>query len=189
MITHVVATQLFDQGIGYKNRLMYSIREDMQHFTRLTTGHIVLMGRKTFESMDSKPLKNRVNIVLSRMLDVEPNEHDLNKPVHVFHRLSDALRWIHRYYPTLTIFVIGGSDIYRETLSITDRVVMTVIDGFKPADTFYPVLSNDEWMQEEGPVLEGVNRMTYEKVTYRIVNYFRSLNSPANRSSSVPPPI
>ena len=83
MIKLIAAVDL-NWGLGYKNELLFHIEEDMKRFRRLTEGHIVVMGRKTYESFE-KPLKKRVNVVLTRNKEYKPNassvfvEHDINK--------------------------------------------------------------------------------------------------------------
>lgn len=133
MVSHIVAYRVSDRGIGYKNDLLYRFKEDMQHFKTLTMHHIVLMGRKTFESIGNKPLSNRINVVLSKTLE--------SSVVQTFSDISVAMEWCHKMHPEKHVFVIGGESIYRQTIPYIQKVYATEIEDTEqntPADTFYP---------------------------------------------------
>ena len=124
--------------LGKNNRLLWSIPEDTRHFRALTKGHVVIMGRKTFESI-GHPLPNRMNIVVSR------NPAKKEPGVHFFVSFEDALsvaksKEVERkdgIEPE--IFIIGGGQIYAHALSIADRLYLTIVDRIcSDADTFFP---------------------------------------------------
>lgn len=133
-----------NNGIGYGNDLLFKLSKDMKHFVKMTKGHIVLMGRKTFESMGSKSLPNRTNIVISTTMQpgfdseldvfVYPNVHMAKDALHAsFHKDEEA-------------FVIGGAAIYQEMLDYASVIYLTRIQATKKADTFFPnVGSLVEW--------------------------------------------
>ena len=133
-------------GIGYQNRLLVSIPSDMKFFRQKTTGNVVVMGRKTLESFpNGLPLKNRVNIVLTK------NKNYQVKDAVIVHSEEELLEELKKY-PSEKIYVIGGESIYKMMLPYCDTVYVTKIDREFQADTYFPNLDQmDEWkMTEEG---------------------------------------
>lgn len=133
-------------GIGYKNKLLVSIPSDMKFFRRMTTGKVVVMGRRTLESFpNGLPLKNRTNIVLTQNEDYSVKDAVI---VHSEKELLDELK----KYDTDDVFIIGGESVYRMMLPYCNTVYVTKIDREFQADTFFPDLdAMDEWeMTEEG---------------------------------------
>ena len=123
-------------AIGKNNRLMWSIPADMKFF-RETSGNVVIMGRKTLESFpQGQPLKNRVNIVITR------NPGYKVKGAVVVHSVEEAVEEARKYEGE--IYVIGGESIYREMLSLCDTAFVTKIDHAYDADTYFPNLDQDE---------------------------------------------
>ena len=125
-------------GIGYENRLLASIPSDMKFFRTMTTGHVVVMGRKTLESFPNKmPLKNRTNIVLT-------GDKNYNvKDAVIVHSLEEILEELKKY-DSDDIFVIGGESVYRQMLPYCDTAYITRIDKVFQADTYLPNLDKDE---------------------------------------------
>jgi dihydrofolate reductase len=111
--------------IGKDGKLPWHLPADLQRFKRLTTGHTVLMGRKTYESL-GRPLPNRRNVVLSS----RPVEG-----VETYASLSEALRALE---DVDTVFIIGGGEIFRQALPIVDGLYLTIVDGEHEGDTFFP---------------------------------------------------
>lgn len=135
MITIIVA--IAENGaIGYKNELLYRISADLKRFKALTTGHTVLMGRKTFLSLPKGALPNRRNIVLTRDVNAQfPGTE-------TFVSIEDALAAVDA---DEQVFVIGGAEIYRQTMPIADRLEVTLVhDVPVNADAYFPEIS-DEW--------------------------------------------
>ena len=133
-------------GIGYNNKLLVSIPSDMQFFRRMTTGKVVIMGRKTLESFpNGLPLKNRTNIVLTGNKGYQVKDAVI---VHTYDELKEELK----KYNADDVYVIGGGSVYRMLLPQCDTVLVTKIDRAFQADTFFPGLdAMDEWeMTEEG---------------------------------------
>jgi dihydrofolate reductase len=132
MISLIAAIQQKDRGIGFKNELLFRISDDLKRFKALTSGHPIIMGRKTFESIGGKPLPNRTNIVVTRQ--------DLNQEEVVFcHSLEEAIE--NAKSLDENIFIIGGAEIYNLALLFADRLELTLVDGDVPADTFFPEYS------------------------------------------------
>ena len=133
-------------GIGYQNRLLVSIPSDMKFFRQTTTGHVVVMGRKTLESFpNGLPLKNRTNIVLTA------NKDYAVKDAIIVHSEKELLEELKKY-DTDEIYVIGGESVYRMMLPYLDTIYVTKIDHAFQADTFFPNLDElEDWeMTEEG---------------------------------------
>lgn len=128
-------------GIGYQNKLLVSIPEDMKFFRNETSGKIVVMGRKTLESFpNGLPLKNRTNIVLTK------NQNYKVKGATVLHSVEDVLEELKKY-PTEDVYVIGGDSIYREFLPYCDVAHVTRIDHAYEADTHFPNIEKmPEWV-------------------------------------------
>ena len=128
-------------AIGNGGSLLAGIPEDMKFFREMTTGHVVVMGRKTLESFPGKkPLKNRINIVMTRDAAYEPAGPALT--VHNMDELNAALS----AYDTEDVFVIGGGSIYSLLVPLCDTAYITRIDEEFEADAFFPDLdSSGKW--------------------------------------------
>ena len=126
-------------AIGKNNKLMWSIPADMKFFRETTQGNVVIMGRKTLESFpQGQPLKNRVNIVITR------NPSYKVKDAVVVHSVEEAIEESRKYDGD--VFVIGGESIYRAMLPYCDTALVTRIDYAYEADTWFPNLDEDpEW--------------------------------------------
>lgn len=134
-IIAIAATDL-NGAIGYKNKLLFKDKADMQHFAKTTKGHTVLMGRKTFESI-GKPLKGRRNIVLSKNQNFAPSG------VEVFTDLQTACK---SFGENETIYIIGGAEIYAQTVPLWNEVILTVFNKkAEKADAYFPAWFNNDW--------------------------------------------
>lgn len=121
--------------IGDKNSLLWHIKEDMRFFRTTTSGHAVVMGRKTFESLGSRPLPKRTNIVITRAdraFEGALTAHSLEEAI----RLAEGDE---------EIFIIGGAQIYREALRIADRMYITRVMHDYEGDTSFPDIDLSEW--------------------------------------------
>ena len=116
-----------DGLIGQNNSIPWKISQDLKFFKLTTENHVVIMGRKTFESL-GKPLKNRINIVVSKTL------RDDKKDLFFVNSLKEALDFSKKFYPNKEIFVIGGKKLIEEALPIADEVYRTLVH-FKPQKT------------------------------------------------------
>lgn len=148
-ISMIAAIASRNRALGKNNELIYHISEDLKRFKRITSGHIVIMGRKTFESI-GKPLPNRINIVITR------NPHFSVENVVVTHSLDEALR-LAELKGEKEVFIIGGGQIYEEVIGKADKLYLTVIEGNPDADIFFPdysefkkVISESDWQEHEG---------------------------------------
>ena len=134
MISIIVA--IAQNGIiGDKNSLLWHIKEDMRFFRTTTSGHAVIMGRKTFESLGSKPLPKRKNIVITR------SEREF-EGAYAAHSLEEAIAMAEG---DEEIFIIGGAQIYREALSVADRMYITRVERDYEGDTLFPEIDYTQW--------------------------------------------
>ncbi|MDR0537806.1 MAG: dihydrofolate reductase [Tannerellaceae bacterium] len=128
-------------AIGKKNQLLWNLPFDMQRFKGATTGHAVIMGRRTFESLPKGALPNRKNIVLTTL----PPESFVN--VFVCNSMQDALELCEKEEE---IFMIGGAMVYKAAMEIADKLYLTRVHHvFEDADIFFPDINFDEWEETE----------------------------------------
>ncbi|MDR3235543.1 MAG: dihydrofolate reductase [Prevotellaceae bacterium] len=135
MINIIVAIAA-NNAIGKDNRLLWHISEDLKYFRRITLGHTVAMGRKTFESI-GKPLPNRRNIVISRTLPPQDGAE-------VYTSITEALPHIQTGED---VFIIGGGVVYREALPLAQKLYVTQVGKAYEADTFFPEIKTAEWRE------------------------------------------
>ncbi|MFC0133965.1 diacylglycerol kinase [Massilia eurypsychrophila] len=154
-LTLVVAIDA-QRGIGVNNTLPWRLPEDLAHFKRVTTGHPIIMGRKTFDSI-GRPLPNRRNIVVTRNPDWR---HD---GVDAVGSLADALALV-GHEPA---FIIGGAQIFNESMALADQLIVTEIDHTFACDTFFPPLATGEWAESARVRHHSdTNNFDYAFVTY-----------------------
>ena len=148
MIVSAIAAMTKDRVIGRDGKLPWSLPEDMKFFRKKTAGSILIMGRKTFDSL-GKPLKGRYHIVISR--DALEKNHSLSGTtnssfVHYVTSLSEAKEWAKKLLSNQEnswpeeVYIIGGSQIYEQSLQIIDRLYLTVIDESIEGDAYFPTL-------------------------------------------------
>ena len=129
-ISIIAAIARENRAIGKDNVLLWNIPEDMRRFRELTSGHAVIMGQKTYESI-GRPLPHRTNIVLTFDMGFAP------EGATVCHSVDEALKEA-RYAEREEIFILGGGTVYRQMLPLADRLYLTLVDGNFEADTFFP---------------------------------------------------
>lgn len=134
-----------ENGIGKNNDLMWHLPADMKFFRETTTGHIVVMGRKNYDSIPERfrPLPNRENAVLTRSFDFQA------EGCTVFNSLEDCLAH-YKNETERTVFIIGGGQIYKEALElgVIDEMFITHVDHVFGADTFFPEMDSSKWKIE-----------------------------------------
>lgn len=172
--------------IGKGNELPWHISADLQHFKKMTTRDpqntasngdmqgIVIMGRKTFESMGSKPLPKRVNFIITTQMDyAEQQGLAGNKNAHVVHNLDDALTHAASLAHGLhldTIWLIGGERVFSEALMYTDRIELTHVDTeITDGDAFYPELPDRFKVANESEQMhDEKSDLDFKFTTYKI---------------------
>ncbi len=170
MLSIIACISQTNRAIGYENRLLYHLPSDMARFRELTTGHTIVMGRKTFESLPNGVLPHRRNIVVSKSLkEIDGGE--------VYPTLEEALRATQD--DTLSapkedtgitspeeIFIIGGESIYRQALPAARKLYLTIVDQEPElADTFFPAIDSLDWEVAEKE-MRNENGLSFSFLTY-----------------------
>lgn len=158
MIT-IIAAVAKNRAIGFENKLLYWLPNDLKRFKALTTGHTIIMGRNTFESLPKGALPNRRNVVLSRTTKELPG-------CDVFPTLKEAIQ---SCQPEEDIYIIGGARVYEQAIKFADRLCLTEIDDTpKEADAFFPDYS--DWKVETKEAHPKDEKHAFE---YAFVDYVR----------------
>lgn len=148
-------------GIGRDNRLLVRIPEDMKFFQKMTTGKVVVVGRKTLETFPGgQPLKNRTNIVLTSSPDFKA------KGAAVAHSMEELLRELEKY-DSRDIYIAGGESVYRQMADLCDTAYITKIEYEYQADAWFPNL--DE--KEEWELTKDSEEQTYFDLEYYFLKY------------------
>lgn len=160
MMITIIAAVAKNRAIGLKNKLLYWLPNDLKRFKALTTGHTIIMGRKTFESLPNGALPNRRNVVLSR-------EEREEKGVEWYGSLDEALQHCRA---DEDIYIIGGASVYEQAMAIADRLCLTEInDTPAEADAFFPDYSTG-WKEVKREAHPKDERHAFE---YAFVDYER----------------
>lgn len=159
MRINIIAAVSRNRAIGFENKLLYWLPNDLKRFKALTTGHTIIMGRRTFESLPKGALPNRRNVVLSRSQNDFPGCDSYTS-------LDEALA---HCSPEEDIYVIGGASVYGQALPLADRLCLTEIDDTPvSADAFFPDYRDwKEFSREEHEVDEK------HHYRYAFVDYVR----------------
>lgn len=146
--------------IGKDNNLIWHLPEDLKRFKELTTGHTIIMGRKTFESL-GRVLPNRKHIVLTRDKSYQVDNENV-EIVNDIERLEEYIN------PEEENFVIGGAIIYRQLMSKVDKLYITRIHEKFEGDAYFPVINEEEWKETERyqGIKDEKNIYDYEFITY-----------------------
>lgn len=147
------------RGIGRGNALLWTDPRDQAHFRTMTVGNTVIMGRKTWESLPDRfrPLPGRHNIVLSRDPLFRAHGAELAAS------LDSALGRVASQH---TAWIIGGAELYRQTLGLADKLELTEIEADFPADAFFPAFDETEFERAEGEFLTDAHGRAFRFVTY-----------------------
>lgn len=158
MIT-IIAAVAKNRAIGFENKLLYWLPNDLKRFKALTTGHTIIMGRNTFESLPKGALPNRRNVVLSRTTKEFPG-------CDVFPTLEEAIQ---SCQPEEDVYIIGGARVYEQAIRFADRLCLTEIaDTPREADAFFPDYS--DWKVETKEAHPKDEKHAFE---YAFVDYVR----------------
>lgn len=142
-------------AIGKNGQLVWRNKDDMAHFKKLTLGKTVLMGRKTWESIPEKfrPLPDRINAVVTRQTD-----YQLPADVRRFLSIDEALETLKNE----EVMVIGGAELYKETLPRADKLEITEVKQKLEGDTFFPTIETEFWKETTREDYDGYSFVTYE---------------------------
>ena len=144
-------------GIGKDDNLLFKIPEDLRLFKQLTTGNIVLMGRKTFESIGCKPLPDRINIVISSAKKYE------NEDVIALDNFETAVEYCKHNFSDKDLYIIGGGKVYEECMKYADEIILTKYNKvYEDVDIYFPVDIMDNFSETE-VIMEG----SYEGIEFK----------------------
>jgi dihydrofolate reductase len=156
MIVSIVVARSENNAIGKNNQLLWYLPADLKHFKNITTGHTVIMGRKTYDSV-GKPLPNRRNIIITRQnITIDGCE--------VVKSIEDALVLC---ADEEEVFIVGGAEIYRQSIHLTNRIYLTIVHQKFDADSFFPEINYDEWeeIEREDYQPDEKNKLPYSFIT------------------------
>jgi len=157
----IIAAVADNYAIGKSNNLPWHLPADLKHFRQLTTGHTVVMGKRTFESLPKGPLPNRKNIVLTSIMSEGVNEGYFEAD-----SLEDAIFLCEH---ETQVFIIGGATVYKQCIDKVDYMYITWIHKEFSADTFFPVIDLEQWeeIKREDFDADDVNQYPYSFVEYK----------------------
>ena len=164
MSIHIIVAIAENNAIGFENKLLYWLPNDLKRFKALTTGHTIIMGRKTFESLPKGALPNRRNIVLSRQeIDFPGAER--------FHSLEAALS---QCCSDEEVYIIGGASVYQDAMHLADKLCVTHInDTPEQADAFFPEIDSSIWEENyrESHPMDEKHHYSYSFVDYHRIQH------------------
>lgn len=170
MTISLIAAIDLNRGLGYQNELLVKLPNDMKNFKKLTTGHFVVQGRKTYESI-GYPLSNRHNIILTR-----DNKYKAPLGTYVYHSVEDVIKaYNNQNNNESELFFIGGAEVYKQALPHVDKIYLTVIENnFSSVDSYFPSFSLNEFKP-----IENIFNPLDEKNPYNhsFITYERKINN------------
>ena len=138
MIISIIVAIAENHAIGKDNKLLWYLPNDLKHFKTITSNHTVIMGRKTYDSV-GKPLPNRRNVVITRQhIDISGCE--------VVNSLDEALSLCKTEEE---VFIVGGAEIYRQAMSVTNKIHLTIVHQNFDGDTYFPDIEENTWIETE----------------------------------------
>ncbi|MFP5438648.1 MAG: dihydrofolate reductase [Bacteroidia bacterium] len=135
----LIAAAAENNALGKDNRMIWHLPDDFKRFKQLTTGHHIIMGRKTLESMNG-PLPNRTNVVITRQGDY------VYDGCVIVHSLDEAIAACPQ---NEEVFIIGGGEIYNQSINKADKIELTRVHTTTEADAFFPEINENEWTLTE----------------------------------------
>lgn len=155
-----------NRAIGYCNKLLFYLPADLKHFKQLTTGHTIVMGRRTFESLPKGALPNRRNIVLTRQSNVAfPGAEAFASLNEVLSHCADDEQ----------VYIIGGASIYGQAIALAHRLCLTEIKATAVhADAFFPKIESAEWQEVNREAHQSDEKNAYD---YDFVDYVRKVST------------
>ena len=167
MTINIIAAVARNRAIGFENKLLYWLPNDLKRFKALTTGHTIIMGRNTYESLPKGALPNRRNVVLSRSAFRHAKGQDVGEQYpgcEVFSSLEEALQSCR---DDEQVYVIGGARVYEQAISMADRLCLTEVDDTPAqADAFFPDYSGWQVETKEEHTKDERHAYNYAFVDY-----------------------
>ena len=150
----VIAAMAENRVIGKDNAMPWHLSEDLRHFKKITTGGVLIMGRKTFESIGCRPLPKRPHVIVSRTFPKTPG-------VDVCRTFEAALEKAGSYGKP--VFSAGGAEIYRQSIPVANRMVLSRIRGDYDGDAFFPEFDESEWRLTKKEEHDEITLFVYER--------------------------
>ena len=155
------------RALGKDGKLLYVIKNDQANFKKMTLNNVIIMGRKTFESLpNGEPLKDRINIILTSQEDFGVDQNFEN--VYIVHSVKDAVELCEAFFSDKEWFVIGGESVFAQFLDaeLIDEMRLTEVKDGKDGDTFFPQFNEEEWYtyyksMAQVSSFEGVDKSFY----------------------------
>jgi dihydrofolate reductase len=156
----IIAAAAENNALGKDNDLVWHLPDDFKRFKTITSGHKIIMGRKTLESFP-KPLPNRTHITITRDEDYQPKF-----PCTIVHSLADAIALVD---DNETAFIIGGGEIYKQSMDRATDIELTRVHGSFEADAFFPEIDTDQWelVKEEHHPKDDRHQYSFTYLTYK----------------------
>jgi dihydrofolate reductase len=166
----LIAAMAKNRAIGKDNKIPWHLPEDLKHFKALTLGKVILMGRKTYESI-GKPLPKRINIVISSNMEIPVSsldKKDETMPALLVYRdiesaITASQSFINHFELPNEIMIVGGTQIYSQCIDICDRMYLTVLDSEYEGDAFFPEFDTKNWTTSEEEKHENYRYVTYDR--------------------------
>lgn len=164
----IIAALAKNRVIGKENDLVWRLPDDFKRFKSITSGHYILMGRKTFESL-GKPLPNRTHLIITRDADYPvPEGH------HRFASIEEAVIFCQKLDAD-KLYVIGGGEIYKQSLPIVDQMQLTEVDANPDGDTYFPEFDTKDWKETFREFHPADDRHSY---SFSFVDYQKIKENP-----------
>ena len=160
MLISIIVAVSENGVIGKDNQLLWRLPDDLKRFKKLTLGHPIIMGRKTFDSI-GKPLPGRTSIVVTR------NRNFSMEDVIAVHNIEEAFQEVAKLEAD-EAFIIGGGELYSATLAIADRLYITEVNTIISGDTYFNITNPDQWIETERTVHQADDKHKFE---FNFVDY------------------
>ena len=159
MILTIIAAAAENNALGKDNDLVWHLPDDFKRFKALTSGHFIIMGRKTFESFP-KPLPNRTHVIITRQKDYQVPEGCV-----VVESIEKA---VEACLENEEVFIIGGGEIYKQSINIANKIELTRVHTEVEADTFFPEIDGNDWklIEEEYHPKDEKHQFDFTYLTY-----------------------
>jgi dihydrofolate reductase len=160
MIVSAIVAMNKDRIIGYENQIPWHLSADLKYFKKITMNHHILMGRKCFESIGN-PLPGRTNIIVTH------NPYFIVSNCIIVHSLDEGILWSKKNNEN-EIFIIGGGEIYKQSVHLWNKLYVTLVDIDCKGDTYFPDMNWNEWkvLSKEDHSADEKNEMNYSFVVY-----------------------
>jgi dihydrofolate reductase len=150
-MTILIAAAAENNALGKDNQMIWHLPDDFKRFKQLTTGHYIVLGRKTFESFP-KPLPNRTHVIITRQKNYKA------EGCIIVNSISEALQSVPK---NETVFIIGGAEVYNQTINSADKIELTRVHTTIAADAFFPEIDSEKWQ-----LIEDIFHPKDEKHTF-----------------------